>query len=271
MPQLSRIGKLKAVLNRFGVMALDAVFPIECFGCGREGEWVCPDCFKSLAYKEKQYCLHCKKENLFGEFCPGCSRDYYLAGILIAGDYDNELLSRVIKNVKYHLVKGAAGYLGSYLAAFLINEISKARVAGMDLKAGRIWEKFSGASSAPVFLFNPAGVIIVPVPLSRKRLRTRGFNQSELMAGAITKRLPFAMENRHLKRIKHKIPQAKLGEEKRKKNISGCYGWSGSNLEGRSVILVDDVATTGATLNECARILKENGAGEVWGLVAAKG
>ncbi len=171
--------------------------------------------------------------------------------------------------MKYHLVKGAAGFLGSYLAAFLFNEISKARVAAIDLKAGRIWEKLS--SAAPGFFFNPTGAIIIPVPLSDRRLRTRGFNQAELMAVAITKRLPFIVENRHLKRIKHKTPQAKLGEEKRKKNVFNCYSWSGKDLNGKSVILIDDVATTGATLNECARILKENGAGEVWGLVAAKG
>ncbi|MFA6393907.1 MAG: double zinc ribbon domain-containing protein [Patescibacteria group bacterium] len=266
-----KIDRLKKIFNRFGANLLDAVFPVECFGCGREGEWVCPDCFKDLAYKEKQYCLGCKKENRFGEFCPGCAGDYFLEGVLIAGDYDNELLSRTIKNVKYHLVKDATGYLGNYLAAFLINEINKAKVAAINLKEGRIWEKLSGASAAPGFFFNPDEAMIIPVPLSKKRARTRGFNQAELMAGALTKRLSFSVESGFLNRVIHKIPQAKLGEEKRKKNVSGCYAWVGRNLDGRGVVLIDDVATTGATLNECARILKENGAGEVWGLVVAKG
>ena len=72
-------------------------------------------------------------------------------------------------------------------------------------------------------------------------------------------------------RIKHKKPQAKLDEAQRQENIKNCFAWVGKKLTGQPIILIDDVTTTGSTLNECAKILKQNGAGEVWGLVVAKG
>jgi predicted amidophosphoribosyltransferase len=74
-----------------------------------------------------------------------------------------------------------------------------------------------------------------------------------------------------LKIIKHKKPQAKLNETERRENIKDCFVFEGENLAGRNILLVDDIATTGATLSEAARVLKENGAGQVWGLVVAKG
>jgi len=271
MPPFKKIEEFRKRLNNLGNLALDFIFPIECFGCGREGSWICGDCYQNLEFKEAQYCLGCKNENRFGEFCSACKQGYSLDGVLIAGDYENELLSAAIKHIKYHLVKSAARELGKYLAAFLVNEINKIKVNAVDLKAGRIWEKLQDTQNVPGLLFGLEEALIIPVPLHPRRERSRGFNQAEALGRVVADKLLLKLESGFLIRKLYKAPQAKLGEEERKRNIQGSFGWKGENLKGRSVVLIDDVVTTGSTLNECARVLKENGAGEVWGLVVAKG
>ena len=66
------IKRVKKIASSVWLFFLDLVFPIECLGCGLEGNWLCQACFKNIGLKDKQYCLHCKRENDFGEFCPAC-------------------------------------------------------------------------------------------------------------------------------------------------------------------------------------------------------
>ena len=110
----------------------------------------------------------------------------------------------------------------------------------------------------------------MPVPLSKKRLRWRGFNQAELLAEKVAENYGLAMDAANLIRVKHKKPQAKLDEVHRLENIKDCFAWQGSNLNKKNIILIDDVVTTGATLNECAIVLHAAGAAEVWCLVVPK-
>ncbi len=114
--------------------------------------------------------------------------------------------------------------------------------------------------------------VIVPMPLSRERLRTRGYNQSELIASRIAERFGLAMETGALVRQKHTAPQAEVrGWDERRKNIAGCFGVLHPELvEGRNIILVDDVFTSGATMSEAAHQLKDFGAKKILGLVIAK-
>ncbi|MBU4216276.1 hypothetical protein L6270_02600 [Candidatus Parcubacteria bacterium] len=119
--------------------------------------------------------------------------------------------------------------------------------------------------------FNTETILIIPVPLHNKRLRWRGFNQSEKLAHFIANKSQIKINTENLKRIKFKKPQASLKKEARLKNIQNVFTWQGAKLNHQNIILVDDVTTTGATLNECAKILKANGANEVWGLVLANG
>jgi predicted amidophosphoribosyltransferase len=74
-----------------------------------------------------------------------------------------------------------------------------------------------------------------------------------------------------LVRIKNTKPQVKLTAAERKTNVKDCFEWLGGNLNNKNIILIDDVTTTGSTLNECAKALKNAGAGEVWGLAVANG
>lgn len=232
-------------------LMLDLIYPIECVNCGIEGKWLCDECYKKLEFNQ-QSCLHCKKTNTFGEFCPGCKDKYSLNGVWIAGDYKNEIISQLIKNLKYRFTNDAAKSLAIFVTSFIKN----LKNIG-DLK-----------EACPEILRNLQNTLLIPVPLHKKRFKWRGFNQAELIADFITSNCK-ATINKDLIRTKHKKPQAKLDKEKRQQNIINCYAWKGASLKGKNIVLLDDVVTTGSTLNECAKVLKLAGAKEVWGLVVA--
>ena len=117
----------------------------------------------------------------------------------------------------------------------------------------------------------PAGAVVMPVPLHAKRLRKRGFNQSLLLARHIATELALELDFRALKRIRHTQPQTGLKSDERRKNVRRAFAFDErKGIKGRTVILVDDVATTGNTLNECARVLKRAGCEHVLGLVLAR-
>ncbi len=112
--------------------------------------------------------------------------------------------------------------------------------------------------------------LVVPIPLSKKRERVRGFNQTLIIAAYFCQEFAYELKF-DLKRIKHQVPQSSLNEQDRLINLQNAFRWTGPNLKGQSIILLDDVVTTGATLNEAARVLKAAGAGQSYGLVVAKG
>lgn len=108
------------------------------------------------------------------------------------------------------------------------------------------------------------GDCIVPVPLHRKRLRERGFNQAQLLGRVLAKqwRIPLSVDN--LRRVRWTDPQTGLSADDRRRNVRGAFQVADpSRFRGRRLILVDDVYTTGSTATECARTLKDAGAGEV--------
>ena len=223
------------------------IFPTTCLNCGQEGSWLCSNCNAQLKFLPFQSCFGCKIRNT-GEFCPICQPNYYLEGILIAGNYDDKLLNNLIKQLKYNFTKDVAKILGDYLVNFLQQ------------------------NNPPILkIQNISSISIIPVPLHSRRERWRGFNQAEEIASVVASRLQLPLVKNTLIRIKHRQAQAKLNEAERQENVKACFSWRGDNLQQKNILLIDDVATTGATLNECAKILKQNGASQVWGLVAAKG
>ena len=258
------------ILKKAKLFAIDLIFPIECLGCGCEGDWLCFSCFRKLTLNQRHYCLACKTENNFGEICPICRPDYALSGVWIAGDYENPILSKLIRSLKYRFAEDISLILANFLALYLKNLINASKATPFDLGANLGWRRFETIKNSPRILLEFKNTLLIPVPLHKKRERWRGFNQAKTIAEllAIKFKLPLATG---LIRLKHRPPQAKLSEIERKKNVVGCYAWQGNNLNGQNIILLDDVATTGSTLNECARTLKRARAGEIWGLVVAKG
>lgn len=110
--------------------------------------------------------------------------------------------------------------------------------------------------------------IIIPVPLHKKRLNERGFNQSLLIAHYLSKRLCIPLSIDRLQRVRWTRPQIELSRYERLKNVRGAFAvWAdfkhAPTIKDKRVILVDDVYTTGATVNECAKVLKKAGASEV--------
>lgn len=233
-------GKIKKIL-------LDLLLPKKCFGCRQPDTYLCRACFNKIEINPNNTCFFCGKITWQGKICIKCQKQTGLDRIIAATEYKNPLIRDLIKNFKYHYVRE----LTKPLTQFLIKSLAQCGILDFPHKA-----------------------IVLPVPLYKTRVRARGFNQAELLAKGIAKHLNLAFKSNILKRIIPNQPQAKFRDdyEKRKKNIKGVFAINPEQpIEGKTIILVDDVATTGATLIEAAKILKKSSANEVWGLVVAKG
>jgi ComF family protein len=112
--------------------------------------------------------------------------------------------------------------------------------------------------------------IIVPVPLHPRRMNWRGFNQSELLGQTLAEKLKLPAEKNLVARKKHTKPQVKLSADERKRNIENAFELS-ANVDGKKILLVDDLVTSGSTANELAKLLKKHKAAEVWMISAAHG
>jgi ComF family protein len=113
------------------------------------------------------------------------------------------------------------------------------------------------------------GEVLVPVPLHPRRLRERGYNQSALLARELAKLINLPVVADCLIRIKEARPQVRTNTVmERRENVSGAFSCDGK-ISGKQIILVDDVCTSGATLEACATTVKNNGAASVWGLTLA--
>jgi ComF family protein len=138
------------------------------------------------------------------------------------------------------------------------------------LKKTKLVHLFGGAMASLIradFVLRQADTII-PVPLFWwKRLR-RGYNQAALLAQIISEETGIPVKD-ILKRVKNTKTQTRLTESERAKNVLNAFTIQANNIKGQNVLLIDDVLTTGATLNECARVLKQTGAAQVYSCVAA--
>jgi len=112
---------------------------------------------------------------------------------------------------------------------------------------------------------------IIPVPLHGKRLRERGFNQSALIAKGISKRLHRPLLINTLIRTRYTTPQVNLTAREREKNIKGAFSViDGEDIQGKDIMLIDDVFTTGATVRECSKVLRKAGAGNIYVITLAR-
>jgi len=223
--------------------ALDILFPPICLNCQKpiddRNKLICEKCLSLIKLNNTLFCSVCRArlaENK--KICHYDSR-YLLAP---AGNYDDPVLQNLIHYFKYKSFKNLAPILG---------EISVKYIENRKLKI----ENFSA----------------VPIPLHPRRERQRGFNQSELLAEFLAKKLNLELID-GLKRIKNTDPQAKIKKpEKRLENINGCFALKNAEqIQGKNILLIDDVFTSGATINEAVKILKTNGAAKIIALVLAK-
>lgn len=143
-----------------------------------------------------------------------------------------------------------------------------------DLKGilGRIFYEGLIQEEAFIYFINQKNVTVTSIPLHLQRFRKRGYNQSELLAKEISRRLSLKFNPNVLIRIIQTKPQFELSKEERRKNLRGAFDISKEfkgNIKGGVVILVDDITTTGATLRECAKTLKTHGVKKVLGVTLA--
>jgi ComF family protein len=176
-----------------------------------------------------------------GKICAMCKNKskFVLKGIISAAVYDSGPTKEIIHHLKY---SGMTGF-SVVLAELIIIRLSSEQI--------------------------PSNAVVVPVPLHPSRLAERGFNQSELIGKYVANKLNLCGGNT-LERVRNTKPQAELKRSQRLSNLSGCFRVVDPDfIAGKTVLLIDDVATTGATLNECAKVLKSSGAKDIWGVVVA--
>ncbi|OGD24786.1 hypothetical protein A2819_00900 [Candidatus Azambacteria bacterium RIFCSPHIGHO2_01_FULL_40_24] len=247
---------------------LDLIFPRFCLGCQKElnlkqASFICEACLNNIVLNSGVECHVCGLRNNIGA-CRRCRKKTFLNGLFAAGKYQDPILREAIHQFKYQSVES----LKKPLTELLIKYLKKENLIE------KLWCPTPNAPGVG------HQICLVPVPLSWRRKLSRGFNQSELLAKELSPILNCPVVNL-LKRQKFSAPQAKIKDWKqRKENVSGAFCLSTAYplstrcptpVKNIKVILVDDVSTSGATLEEAARILKEAGVKEVYGLVVAKG
>lgn len=228
-------------LTKFCAVAKDYVFPVFCLGCNKEGEWTCPDCFGRMDLRGVFYCPICHRPSIGGVCCPVCQPQSYLDRAMAIVVYQEEnLAGKLIKALKYNYAEEISAAFAKMIDGFLSRHLGV--LSEMD--------------------------IIVPVPLHRRRLAERGFNQAQLLADILGHKIGRPVVNL-LKRDRYTLQQAKLSREERQLNVR--HAFLNSNFNANAVLLVDDVFTTGATMQECSRVLKAAGVKKVIGFSVARG
>ena len=227
------------MLPQLKTAVLDLLFPLKCIGCGREGDLICASCQQSLPWIRLPFCSKCGIVTDSDDLCSVCMQHPPAAEVLRSLFIFEGVIRDVIHQLKYKRLKAMSIPLGHFLAEYLIsNQV-------------------------------PAD-ILVPVPLHPKRLRERGYNQALLLANEAGKHSNIPVLENVIRRRKNTASQAKTNSaSERRINVKDAFVYT-HKLEGKNILLIDDVCTTGATLNACALSLQEAGAKSVWGLTIAR-
>lgn len=212
--------------------ALEFVYPRLCLLCDSGNvsgaEIICDDCWRKATSDAHIRCLFCRQPIDESLKCEVCEESPSIP-VIILGHYKNPL-KEIVHQFKYHGYYGLAETLANRLIDKHLTAIEKVRPT-----------------------------LVVPVPLDSFRMRMRGFNQSALMSDIISKRLHIAAAGELLTKSRRTKDQTKLDFEKRAENLKGAFKVIEETKPGERTILIDDVITTGATLCEAVRALKEAG------------
>ena len=229
------------LLNDLWQLLSDLLFPPFCVTCDRPGIWLCPTCLKDVVYFSEPRCIRCDLSLAPHQMmrCTSCYQNQasYLEGLRVVGAYE-EPLSRAIHALKYEKRKGVAKPLGKLMA--------------------ECWQERGGTRVDG----------LLPVPLHPERERERGFNQSALLAESMRSILGIPVHDDLLWRTRDTISQVGLDAQGRQDNMLNAFAAS-ADVAGKRWLLVDDVRTTGATLEACAQALEQMAARSVWAITLA--
>lgn len=248
-PGVGRRDALAAVwrwARRAGRSALDVVYPPACLACRAataQTQALCPACWKAVAFVERPYCERLGlplQADLGGAMLspqavadpPVCAR------IRCVALFDDGPVRRLVHRLKYDDAPELAAPMGRWMAR-----------AGAELLSG-----------------DP---LVAPIPMHRLRLLSRRFNQAALLAQAVARESGRALDVVSLARAKATRPQVRLSRAERARNLQGAFRAPPQAFAGRRVVLIDDVTTSGATLNAAARAALKAGAETVDALVFA--
>lgn len=208
---------------------LEILFPSKCLGCRLRNEILCDSCVDKFLLVERE------TEN----------------NILAVYDYRDDIVKKAIWKLKYYHSPYLGQRLGQLLYKALIEEIIEIQMFSLGLP-----------------------ILVIPVPISHDRKKGRGYNQSEIIAKSFCEASPkniFELRTNIIFKKTETLPQAKLtNRNKRLKNIKGAFDIKNKEyVVGRTVIIIDDVTTTGGTMLEIMKVLKKHGAKKVVGFAVA--
>lgn len=216
--QLSTTRRIVGELKKARSFIVDILFPSRCISCGKEDSYFCEKCRFQIP-----------EENVSG-----------IRDVISLWKYDNEKVRKAIWLLKYRGKQTLARELASSLYDKLLEAVAE-------------------DASVRHPLGKPQKYLLIPIPITQKRRKRRGYNQAELLAREISILNPdfFFLEKNALMKIKETPSQVAVHDrELRLRNIQGSFAISdASKIAGKSVILIDDVTTTGATIMEARRIL----------------
>ncbi|PIP47218.1 MAG: amidophosphoribosyltransferase [Deltaproteobacteria bacterium CG_4_8_14_3_um_filter_51_11] len=234
---------------------LDLIFPPRCPLCDRFID------SKLSSYEGTDFCSEC-----VSSFKPVTSPHCTVCWVPMKGNIDENHLCGACADNRPVYKEAAAPFIYEGLIADAIHQLKYGKKTHLAKSLGPFM-----ASLAKTWITCKGGLITMPVPLHSKRLRERGFNQSLLLARQVAGALNLELDYLSLRRIRHTSPQMALGMKERHENVKEAFEVvAREKCKGRIILLIDDVATTGTTLNECAKALMAAGASEVFCLTLAK-
>ncbi|MFN8453613.1 MAG: ComF family protein [Anaerolineae bacterium] len=231
-----------SLLQKSTQSLLDLLFPPNCIVCKAPKQWLCESCYNQITFIVPPICLRCGTPGSSqGSVCEQCRHNplQFIGGIRSASYFEDNPIRPAIHFLKYRNHKAVVTVLAKILA--------------------QAYQRYGLEAD-----------VIVPVPLHPVRLRERGYNQSELLAHSLSQELGLSLDTKSLQRTRQTKSQMTLGSNERHHNVAGAFACRGTDLRGQKVLLIDDVCTTGSTLDSCAEALMQNGVASVWGLTLAK-
>jgi ComF family protein len=221
---------------------LDLVFPKACLGCGFSGSYVCPDCVAKVRLAQP-ICSYCNRASIDGLTHVGCRKKLCLDGLFSIWEYEG-VIRKAILALKYKYATEIAS---------LLNKLVVGRLKTPDSR----------------YLI-PDSAMLVPIPLHWHRQNVRGFNQSVEIGKSISEAMNWKFMPDLLIKKQSTISQTEISGDERCQNLKGVFVLDSRFQIPDSIILFDDVFTTGSTLKEATKVLKRAGVEKVWGLTIAR-
>lgn len=216
--------------RRFSNELINLILPPTCGNCGLVGDLLCTECKAKIVWLEEPICKLCgRPQEIAVNRCFNCRQERPLLRQIRAATLYTDPVRRVIQRMKYE------GYfaLAEPLAELMF----------------RSWPQWQQTVD-----------LVIPIPLHNERQRERGYNQSELLVRALEGRLGWESESKALSRVRRTQPQVGLSPSERRANVQGAFEADGTVVTNKRILLVDDVCTTGSTLQAAADVLINSGA-----------